>query len=393
MIDSPASPPPVPRREKTVAPQPGFLRAWRGLWLFTWRGQFAWRRAPALLLTLLAIPLLAFFTLEPLKLLTAHYDWRVHPRQQVDEFKASAAAADARLERGLGSKIVPIIQEEQNRVRPAQPSDDPKSVLRFTEEALDQQIEEARSCAGRITPRIRPLLSAKQFELFQEFQDRKLEQAIEAIRKFNLEEVRPFFRWLVDFYFLLALPLYCLSVCGSMIRDELQADTLGFLTTRPVSRARLFLIKYACQILWLQALIGAHGLLLFAVGFIRHAPGVGQAMGLFFAAQFLAVLAWGALSALLGLITRRYMVLGIVYGFVVEMGLGRIPTNINSLSLSRHLQALLGHNPLLNQLYEWAPQGAGLSVGMLLLATAIFLGVGTALFTYREYHHAAEMQK
>src|SRR5262249_32116008 len=156
--------------------------------------------------------------------------------------------------------------------------------------------------------------------------------AIETIKKFNLQNLRPFYRWLVDFYFLLVLPLYGLSVCGSMIRDELQSDTLGFLTTRPVGRARLFLIKYLCQMTWLQALAALHGLLLCGVGFAREVPGVGSMMALFFGAQVLAVLAWGALSALLGLITRRYMVLGIVYGFVVEMGIGRIPTNINSLS-------------------------------------------------------------
>ncbi|HEY2952266.1 MAG TPA: hypothetical protein VGK40_06780, partial [Verrucomicrobiae bacterium] len=133
--------------------------------------------------------------------------------------------------------------------------------------------------------------------------------------------------------------------------------------------------------------------LLLGVGFAREVQGVGSVAGLFFGAQALAVLAWGALSALLGLITRRYLVLGIVYGFIVELGIGRIPTNINSLSLTRHLQALLGHNALLNQLYEWAPEGAWYSAGMLLLAVAVFLGAGTALFTFREYHHASEMQK
>src|SRR5262249_47817876 len=244
-----------------------------------------------------------------------------------------------------------------------------------------------------IRQRARPLLNDKQFALFEQWQREKLDEAVETIQKFNLQDVRPFYRWLIDFYFLLVLPLYGLSVCGSMIRDELQADTLGFLTTRPVGRARLFLIKYLCQMTWLQALAAFHGALLCGVGFAREVPGVASVLGLFFGAQALAVLAWGALSALLGMITRRYMVLGIVYGFVVEMGIGRIPTNINTLSLTRHLQALLGHNSLLNQLYDWAPQSAWFSVAMLLLATVIFLGAGAALFTFREYHHATEMQK
>jgi ABC-type transport system involved in multi-copper enzyme maturation permease subunit len=237
------------------------------------------------------------------------------------------------------------------------------------------------------------LLDAKQLGLFEQFQEGKLGEATDIIKKFNLQNLRPFYRWLIDFYFLLVLPLYCLAVCGAMIRDELQADTLGFLTTRPVGRGRLFLIEYLCHMSWLQAVVAVHGVLLFGVGLARGVPGVGSVWMIFFGAQVLAVLAWGALSALLGLITRRYLVLGIVYGFVVELGLGHIPTNINSLSLTRHLQALLSHHTLLNELYEWASPGAWFSVGMLLLAVMVFLGAGTALFTFREYHHAAEMQK
>ena len=393
MSDLTASPPPPPKRERSVVLQPGFLRACQGIWSLTWRTQFTWRRLPQLLITLLAIPLLTFFTLEPLTQWATHYDWREPAPQQVNEFKARAASANAKLARGLGEKLRQIIDEEQARVEPPLPSTEGAGATRFSDEALSRQIEQVGAFQERVRQRARPLLDAKQFPLFEQFQEGKQAEAIEVIKKFNLQHLRPFYRWLVDFYFLLVLPLYCLAVCGSMIRDELQSDTLVFLTTRPVGRGRLFLVKYLCQMIWLQAMVAIHAALIFSAGFAREVPGVGSMAALFFGAQVLAVLAWGALSAFLGLITRRYLVLGIVYGFVVELGLGRIPTNINALSLTRHLQALLGHNALLNQLYEWAPQGAWDSVGLLLLAAAVFLGAGTALFTFREYHHAAEMQK
>src|SRR5687767_2531029 len=112
---SPAAP-----SEKLVV-RPSVLRAWAGLWLLTWKGRLTWRTVPGVLVTVLAIPLLTFFTIDPM-----------------------------------------------NQV--ASPS-------------------------------------------------------------------HPFYRWLVDFYFLLVLPLYCLTSCGSVIRDEVQSDTLCFLTTRPASRA------------------------------------------------------------------------------------------------------------------------------------------------------------
>ncbi|MBI4657503.1 MAG: ABC transporter permease [Verrucomicrobia bacterium] len=207
------------------------------------------------------------------------------------------------------------------------------------------------------------------------------------------EATRPFFHWTVEFYFLLGLPLYCLSVCGAMIRDELQSDTLGFLSTRPMTRARLFLGKFLCNFIWLQGLALLCGLLMVAVGWTRAISGITAFALIFLAAQFLAVLSYGALSSLLGLIHQRYMVLGFIYGFVVEVGIGQIPTNINNLSLSRHLRTILGNDRTIQDLYEWTPDRTLFSVAAMLAASALFLAAGAVLFTFREYHQSEEMQK
>jgi ABC-type transport system involved in multi-copper enzyme maturation permease subunit len=204
---------------------------------------------------------------------------------------------------------------------------------------------------------------------------------------------KPYFHWVIDFYLLLLLPLYCLSVCGGMIRDELQGDTLGFLITRPMSRVRLFLIKFLCHAIWLQALAAIHGCLLIGVGLTQGIAEIGSVGALLLGTQFLVVLAYGALSALLGLIHQRYMVLGILYGFVVEMGIGRIPTNINNLSLSRHVRTILGHNETIRQFYPWPGEGAWTSVLLMCAGTVMFLGLAAVAFTVREYHAAEEMQK
>jgi hypothetical protein len=87
------------------------------------------------------------------------------------------------------------------------------------------------------------------------------------------------------------------------------------------------------------------------------------------------------------------MALALLYGFIVEMGIGRIPTNINSLSLMRHLKTLLSPNPALQALYDWTSKGLVLSVGALALATVLFVALAALLFTFKEYHHTAEMQK
>ena len=114
---------------------------------------------------------------------------------------------------------------------------------------------------------------------------------------------------------------------------------------------------------------------------------------LFLAAQFLAVFAWSALGAFLGLVTKRYIALAMLYGFVVELGIGRIPTNINTLSLMRHLKGLLANNSIVRGMYEWPITGLPLSLSALILAVVLFLGLAALLFTVKEYHSIAEMQK
>jgi len=202
-----------------------------------------------------------------------------------------------------------------------------------------------------------------------------------------------YFHWLLDTYFLLMVPLVCLGVFGGMIRDEIQADTLGFLLTRPVSRAKLFLLKYLSHVLWVQMTAFITALLIFSAGIGRHIPQLISVLPLFLFTQALAILAYAALSSFFGLLSQRYIVLGIVYGFVVEMGIGRIPTNINSLSLSHHVRTILGNNEIIQDLYHWPSERTFFSIAMMLLATALAVVASMAIFTWKEYHHTEEMQK
>ena len=134
-------------------------------------------------------------------------------------------------------------------------------------------------------------------------------------------------------------------------------------------------------------------LLLFGVGRAREIPALGVLLPLLLAAQFLAVPAWSALGLLLGQITSRYMPVALLYGAVVEMGIGRIPTNINVLSLMRHIKTILSHNAALQAIYDWQPGGMFTAIAALVIAPILFLGAASLLFSLIEYHHAAEMQK
>lgn len=209
---------------------------------------------------------------------------------------------------------------------------------------------------------------------------------------FAVEEFH-FHNFLVHLYLLWVVPLFCLSNFGSMIRDELQEDTMAFLITRPVSRAKLFLLKYLALAAWLQIIVLGNVLAFWAVGVWLGIPGAASLIALLAAVQFLAVLAFGALTSLIGLVTQKYLVAGIVYGFIVEFGIGQIPTNINVLSISRHLKTFLAWNSDLALRYRWETEGTWFSLMMVLAGTALFLLIGALIFTFKECQHAEEMQK
>lgn len=199
----------------------------------------------------------------------------------------------------------------------------------------------------------------------------------------------------IGFYQFLLLPISCLSTFGPLIRDELQADTIGFLITRPLTRARLFLLKFLCLTLWMQILFALSALLLLGIGIVKQIEGLMAMAPWFILAQVLAVFVYGALGALFGLITKKYMVMGVVYGFVVEVGIGLIPSNIHALSMRHHVQTILGNSDLaaLIPLIEKTSEGTPLSIAIMLIAAVLVLAAGAALFTFREFHHSDEMQK
>jgi ABC-type transport system involved in multi-copper enzyme maturation permease subunit len=203
----------------------------------------------------------------------------------------------------------------------------------------------------------------------------------------------PFYRWLIDFYLFIILPLCCVRGCGGLIRDELHTDTLSFLTTRPVRRGTLVVLKYLSQVACLEVWALIEGSLLIAAGSLRHIPDLASLLPLFLAAQFLAVPAWGALGLFLGQLTKRYLPLAVVYGLIVELGIGDIPTNINTLSMMRHLKTLLSRNPTLESLFQWTGGGVAAPMAALLFGTLLFLSLAAFLFTIREYHPATEIHK
>jgi hypothetical protein len=370
---------------------PSFFNALKAVWLLTWKSQWTRSRLPARVGGLLVLPALVLTTVVAPEKWLQRQSFFGNPDAQSDSFSSRLERRQIPMEAAQKASLRQIMREEYAQAQTSwseEPGESPGSRKQRLQEHVD-------ACGDKILERARGVLNERQMTEFQSWEKRTRAAAIVRLSPIPTPWGRtgPFYHWLIDFYFFIILPLTCVRACGALIRDELQADTLGFLITRPISRARLLIVKYLAQVLWLEMLLLVETLLLFAVGAERQIPDLGGLLPLFLCVQFVAIPAWSALGALLGQITTRYMATALIYGAVVEMGIGRIPTNINTLSLLRHIESLLSRNGPLEGIFNWEAGGAWTAVLALVLAPLIFVGAAALLFSVLEYHPSAEMQK
>jgi hypothetical protein len=385
------SPPVLSSRVAGTRRQPGFMGALRGVWLMTWRSQFIPRKLPGQLGTLLVLPILVYITMVSPKTWVQRRVSLGDPGKVLGTFTHRLERERIPFKPETSEALGRILSEEMQRGEATlqeQPGENPEA----RQKRLKDHIVE---CYGRILTQAKTVLDDGQYAQFESIEQRNRDSTVRRLTEVSIPWSRtdPFYHWLMDFYFFIILPLTCVRGCGPLIRDELQADTLGFLITRPVGRARLLMAKYAAEVAWLEMILLLETLLIFAAGAARQVPSLGTLLPLIFGVQILVVPAWSALGLLLGQITARYMATALLYGAVVEMGIGRIPTNINTLSIIRHLQTLLTHNNELHGIYAWPSDGTATAIAALVVAPVMFLSIAVLLFSMLEYHHAAEMQK
>jgi hypothetical protein len=357
----------------------------------TWKSQLILRRLPGQLGTLLVLPILVYITMVSPKTWAQRRVSLGDPGDALRSFSRRLEHDRIPFQPGTREALGRILSEEMPRSETSW-HEQPNENAEARQKRLKDHVVE---CYSRILTRAKDVLDDAQYAKFEETEEGNRDNALRRVGEVSVPwgRTEPFYHWLIDFYFFIILPLTCVRGCGPLIRDELQADTLGFLITRPIGRARLLLAKYAAQVAWLEMVLLLETLLLFAVGAARQVPSLGALLALVLGVQILVVPAWSALGLLLGQLTARYMAMALLYGAVVEMGVGRIPTNINTLSIIRHLQTLLTHNRELHGIYAWPSGGTATAIGALLVAPLLFLSLAALLFSMIEYHHAAEMQK
>ncbi len=206
--------------------------------------------------------------------------------------------------------------------------------------------------------------------------------ALLSLASVRTPEASAFFDWTIR-YLTLVLPVIAFIGGGGAIRDALKPDTVDYVFTRPLPRPAFLFFKYVAHTAGMQAgCLLALGVLL-GVGGYRQVPGLLAALPLLLLAQVLAITVFTALGFLCGTLTARYLVVGMTYGSLVELGIGSIPTQLSRLSLTHQLRAML--QPLDSGAATTLPaHGPVATTLVLLLVTVAVLATAAVVFGLRE---------
>jgi ABC-type polysaccharide/polyol phosphate export permease len=173
------------------------------------------------------------------------------------------------------------------------------------------------------------------------------------------------------------------------MRDEMKASASDYVLTRPVPRPAWVMFKYVAHTICSQIDFLVAFAVLVGIAVVHGVPDLAAVLPKIFIAQFLLVMAFSALGFLAGVLTTRYVVVGLAYGGVVEAGIGQIPTQLNRLSMTHQVRDVLA--PLVSraELAVAGPSWIG-TTAMIALFCVVALGATAAVFKISEISTSGE---
>jgi ABC-type transport system involved in multi-copper enzyme maturation permease subunit len=186
------------------------------------------------------------------------------------------------------------------------------------------------------------------------------------------------------------LPLAALFYATALVADEVEGKTLTYLVTRPLTRASIFAGKFAAYLVTTLTLaLPAAVLTFFLILSARGFSAIGQAVGDLvrdLAVMALALLVYGALFALLGVLLKRPVIPGLMFLYGWEL-LANLPGYLPRLTITAWLRSLVTHRPAQEGLAGLFQQvlPASQALPVLVVASAAFLFLAARIFSSREY--------
>ena len=203
-----------------------------------------------------------------------------------------------------------------------------------------------------------------------------------------------FLPWAGAFYLCFLVPIMSFLAAGGVMRDDLGAGTVDYVFNRPVRRPLYILFRFLSHVACAQFnYLLAFGVVV-AIGAYRNVPGLWQAVPLLLLAQIAVVTAFSAFGFLAAMLTSRYVILGLVYGGIVEAAVGNTPTQLNRVSMLRQafsiVEPVMGNfrmgmgGPLAAE-----PLSPAAATALLLTFACGMIALTAALFSFREFAGAS----
>ncbi len=217
--------------------------------------------------------------------------------------------------------------------------------------------------------------------------------AIAAARRTNIDLLAASELLYTGLFLPVLLLIVCLVLAVSLFRGEIEDDTIVYPVTRSLPRWQLVLGKYlgfavaAVLCLLPAALLGTAIGTAFNLDATTSLGGVAATLLL---TTPIAILAYGALFLLLGLVTRQALVIGLIYGFLWETFVPLLPGPLEQLTLIYYLRDI-GGNLAANGPLASVPRSVGLplAAGVPLLVAAAVIGLSCLYIRVAELTAAA----
>ena len=118
------------------------------------------------------------------------------------------------------------------------------------------------------------------------------------------------------------------------------------------------------------------------VGLAFQATGVMAALPLILLAQVLVIVAFTAFGFLAGALTSRYVIVGLLWGGIIEVGVGTVETQLSRLSLTRQVLGLL--EPVTGATQAVAALSAPTLVALFAVFASVMVAATAGLFAIKE---------
>jgi ABC-2 type transport system permease protein len=198
---------------------------------------------------------------------------------------------------------------------------------------------------------------------------------------------------IMAFYLQFLILILALFYGSSICLEEIEGKTLTYLTTRPVSKSGIVLGKYAAYVVIIVAMVAVGVVFSFLILNFEDLLDLSIWKVL---ANDLAVLALGlgcytAFFAFLGTFFKRSILFGLIFAFGWENVVQYFPGATQRFTIVHYLKSLLPGGTVTTGgrfaflLFRLEPSTPLAAIAVLVIVTAVFLGLACLLFSEKEY--------